>query len=291
MVRPEERLMNIYKKGDIVNYKGNKAVVTSLNPNGTVTLHHAAGNGKTGYIGTIPAVKSEYSRTAFTKLVKDDAIEGDEDVFTLDSYNLFIDVSEEATLNGYARGRSDMAQQMRLKTKRQLKETPSIHLQWIHDRLAEIEDAEYVTEDGEVSEYKTVKMTEGTMKPYNAGHGVGMRDLRSQMDLMLSDYQEKNPDATKQIEWFNSATAAEKKAEPVKKRTSDDEKTPQDFLRLARYMYKETIANPGEYKRHAGYKRYLGKVMHHYGVSEAEAYELVTGNLSNEKGKDPQPVK
>jgi hypothetical protein len=56
-------------------------------------------------------------------------------------------------------------------------------------------------------------------------------------------------------------------------------------------MYKETIANPGEYKRHAGYKRYLGKVMHHYGVSEAEAYELVTGNLSNEKGKDPQPVK
>lgn len=280
-----------YKKGDIVNYRGSKAVVTSLNSNGTVTLHHAAGSGKTGYIGTIPAVKSEYSRTAFTKLIKDEAQVDDEGVFTLDSYNLFIDIAEEATLNGYSRGRSDMAQKMRIKTKIELQKNPSMHLKWIHDRLAEIEESEYVTEDGEVSPYKSIKITENTMKPYNAGHGVGMRDLRSQVELMLADYQEANPDAAKQIEWFNNATAAEKKTEPTKKRTADDEKTPQDFLRLARYMYKETISNPGESRRYAGYKRYLGKVMHHYGMTEAEAYELVTGNLSNEKGKDPQPVK
>jgi hypothetical protein len=289
MARQKEERMSGYKKGDIVNYRGVKTVVASLNADGTVTLNYAAGSGKTGFAGKVPAVKSEYSRTAFTNLIKETEAPAEDGIITLDFYNASIDRAEEATLNGYSRGRSDLAQKMGFAVKRQLRATPNDEaLLWLQDRLKEIEDSEYVTVNGEVSPYKTISIDAETMKPYNAGHGVGMRDLRQQIDNMTSEYLAQHPEAKASIENFNTLTAAEKKVEPVKKRSTED-KTPQDYLRLARYMYKETINQPGVSSKYYGYKKYLAKVMHHYGLTSPEASELITGNLSNERGKDPEP--
>jgi hypothetical protein len=283
--------MKFYKKNEQINYKGYNAFISALNPNGTATVHYAAGSGKSGYAGTIPAVKSDYARTSNVARIQSELIsEDDGDIVTLAAYNSIIDIVDEATQNGYARGRSDMAQKMRLVVKKQLATNPSEHLQWMHDRLAEIEESEYVTVDGVASPYKTVQLTDSTMKPYNLGHGVGMKDLRGQVGLMVDEYLKGSPEAEEDMKWFTEATRAEKKKPVVKPRTADGDKTPQDFLRLARYMYRETIAHPGEPKRHAGYKRYQTKVMELYGLSAAAAYELITGNLSNEQGKDPEPL-
>jgi hypothetical protein len=280
--------MSDYKKGDIVNYRGYKTVVTSINPDGTISVNYASGSGKTGFAGKIPSIKSQYSRTAFTNLIKE-VEPSDDGAVTLEFYEAFVSKDEESMLNGYSRGRSDMAQKMRLQVKRELRANPNDeYLKWMEERLSEIEESEYVTEDGQVSQYKSINLSVNDMKSYNSGHGVGMRDLRSQIEKMSQDYVYNHPETSKSAEWFAKTTAAEKQVEPVKKRSTSD-KTPQDYLRLARYMYKETSSMPGEPRRYAGYKQYLSKVMHHYGLTSAEAYELVTGNLSNSKDKDPEP--
>lgn len=283
--------MKTYSKNDTINYKGYPCVVSAVNPNGTVTLNYAAGSGKKGYAGTIPAIKSDYSRASNIARIQSEMVnEDDGDVITLSAYNSMIDTIDEATQNGYARGRSDIAQKMRMIVKKELAVRPSPHLQWMYDRLAEIEESEYVTVDGVVSEHKAVQLTESTMQPYNLGRKVGMKDLRGQVALMVEDYLKLQPSAADDMQWFTNAItpSSEKKEKPVRKNESD--KTPQDYLRLARYMYRETIAYPGEAKRHAGYKRYQTKVMELYGLSAAAAYELITGNLNNEQGRDPEPL-
>lgn len=72
-----------YKVGKEIVYDGRRAVITSVNPDGTATLNYAPGSGKTGFAGTLPSLSKLQPSNSFTTISKQ------EDGSTLEAYLSF----------------------------------------------------------------------------------------------------------------------------------------------------------------------------------------------------------
>lgn len=52
-------MVSTYKIGQKINYKGFRVIVTSVNHDGTATIHYAPGVGRTGFAGTLPSLSNK----------------------------------------------------------------------------------------------------------------------------------------------------------------------------------------------------------------------------------------
>lgn len=282
--------MSKYIKGSTLVFNGSKVIITAVNPDGTATLNYAPGSGKTGFAGTLPNIE------AIKKPNKAELDLFEENNSELEATSSF-DEYEEASSNGYIRGKIDVYLKYLVKIEKGMKQAHNTtilnsfkHLKTsILVKRSELK----ISVEGKEVEHLTVRLTEKTMASYNKSHGVGMREAHGEVKaLILETDKSYNLDGIL-FRWFQVNSVAKKtlpSSNSKKQAAGKTQKTPQDYLRLARYMYLQTVQHAGEFQRHKSWKQYQHKVMELYGLSESQAFEMITKNLSNKQGIDPEPI-
>jgi hypothetical protein len=281
--------MSKYVKGTNLVFNGQKVVITAVNADGTATLHYASGSGKTGFAGTLPSLDvSPTNKTTLTSFSEENLI-----VETVDEF----DTHEEAASNGYIRGKIDVYLKYLVKIEKGLKQAHNMTLLNSFKQLKAgilVKRADLkISIEGKKVEHLTVRLTEKTMSIYNKNHGVGMREAHSEVKALILETDKTYKLDGVLFRWFQVNSVAKKTIPPSptkKQSVSKSQKSPQDYLRLARYMYIQTVQHAGEFQRHKCWKQYQHKVMELYGLSESQSFEMITKNLSNKQGIDPEPI-
>jgi hypothetical protein len=83
-----------WKLGHVYKYNGEKVVVTAINSDGTLTLNHAAGSGKTGYAGKVANPDAVTTVNADSFNVPEADVEGE----GVNSYEDYLNASDNTPI-------------------------------------------------------------------------------------------------------------------------------------------------------------------------------------------------